>query len=104
MITSNCALLQAIKSLPRKHKNDRYGQLSRENKFEKKLNIGYGLPKTPISDKKLDAERKINREIAIMKKLDHAHVVKRLEVLADKTGKSIYIGTFSCYVSSVISR
>lgn len=49
-------------------------------------------PHTVVADKLNMTEEKIRREIAIMKKLRHAHVVRLYEVIDDRIQDKIYIG------------
>ncbi|EIW84423.1 kinase-like protein [Coniophora puteana RWD-64-598 SS2] len=46
---------------------------------------------TPLSEKIGDAEQKIRKEIAIMKKLRHGHIVRLIEVIDDKLNDRIYM-------------
>ncbi len=53
------------------------------------------LPSSPhvsLVDKLSTTEMKILKEIAIMKKLRHPHVVRLLEVMDDHLLKEIYLG------------
>jgi serine/threonine protein kinase len=55
------------------------------------------LPKsehTTVADKIRTKERQIKREIAIMKKLRHPHVVRLYEIIDDRLREKIYIGAF----------
>lgn len=55
------------------------------------------LPKsdhTTVTDKIRTKERQIKREIAIMKKLRHPHVVRLYEIIDDRLREKIYIGAF----------
>lgn len=56
-------------------------------------------PHTVVADKLNTTEEKIRREIAIMKKLRHAHVVRLYEVIDDRIQDKIYIGA-SLVISS----
>ena len=49
-------------------------------------------PHTPLTDRMGTAESKIRKEIAIMKKCRHAHVVRLLEVIDDRMKHKIYMG------------
>lgn len=56
----------------------------------------HGLPKTPhtqLSDRLSPTEEKIRREIAIMKKIRHPHVVRLIEVIDDDLDERIFLGT-----------
>lgn len=77
--------LQAIKILKRKNpKVDKMSQLRKRN-----------LPTSPhlaLTDRIGTTEHKIRKEIAIMKKCDHAHIVPLYEVIDDKLDEHIYMG------------
>ena len=49
-------------------------------------------PHTPLTEKLGSLEHKIRKEIAIMKKCRHLHVVRLLEVIDDKLNDRIYMG------------
>ena len=49
-------------------------------------------PHTPLTDKLGSLEQKIRKEIAIMKKCRHGHIVRLLEVIDDKLNDRIYMG------------
>ncbi|KAI0775152.1 kinase-like domain-containing protein [Trametes elegans] len=73
----------AIKCVARKSKSDRMSKLRRRN-----------LPRasnTPLTDQLGSTEHKIRKEIAIMKKLNHPHVVRLLEVIDDPLNDKIYM-------------
>lgn len=57
---------------------------------------------TPIADKLNTTEAKIRKEIAIMKKLRHPHVVRLFEVIDDRMKDKIYMGELAVY--SVLYR
>lgn len=46
---------------------------------------------TPLTDKLSSLEQKIRKEIAIMKKCRHGHIVRLLEVIDDKLNERIYM-------------
>lgn len=48
-------------------------------------------PHTPITDRLGSTENKIRKEIAIMKKCRHAHIVRLLEVIDDRMKSKIYM-------------
>ncbi|KAG9314941.1 kinase-like domain-containing protein [Chiua virens] len=48
-------------------------------------------PHTPLTDKLSSLEQKIRKEIAIMKKCRHGHIVRLLEVIDDKLNDRIYM-------------
>lgn len=48
-------------------------------------------PHTPLTDKLSSLEQKIRKEIAIMKKCRHGHIVRLLEVIDDKLNERIYM-------------
>lgn len=52
-------------------------------------------PHTPLTDKLGSLEQKIRKEIAIMKKCRHGHIVRLLEVIDDKLNDRIYMGKHS---------
>lgn len=62
-------------------------------------------PHVPVADKLNTTEAKIKKEIAIMKKLRHPHVVRLYEVIDDRMKEKIYMSTFSTpsYPHSLIS-
>ncbi|KAH9846649.1 kinase-like domain-containing protein [Lenzites betulinus] len=73
----------AIKCVSRKSKSDRMSKLRKRN-----------LPRssnTPLVDQLGSTEHKIRKEIAIMKKLSHPHVVRLLEVIDDPLRDKIYM-------------
>lgn len=49
-------------------------------------------PHTPLTDRLGTTENKIRKEIAIMKKCRHAHVVRLLEVIDDRMKHKVYLG------------
>lgn len=49
-------------------------------------------PHTPLADRLGSFEQKVRKEIAIMKKCRHGHVVRLLEVIDDKLNERIYMG------------
>jgi hypothetical protein len=51
-------------------------------------------PHTPLTDRLGTTENKIRKEIAIMKKCRHAHVVRLLEVIDDRMKHKIYMGEY----------
>lgn len=51
-------------------------------------------PHLPLTDALGSTEHKIRKEIAIMKKCRHPHVVRLLEVIDDALNEKIYMGTF----------
>ncbi|KIM40661.1 hypothetical protein M413DRAFT_165880 [Hebeloma cylindrosporum] len=77
-------MAQAMKSV--KRNNPRAEQL--QNLRKKRLPSS---PHTVVADKLNTTEEKIRREIAIMKKLRHAHVVRLYEVIDDRIQDKIYI-------------
>ncbi|KAL1667407.1 kinase-like domain-containing protein [Schizophyllum commune] len=74
----------AIKALRRDTPQDRT-RLLRKSAFPK------SDEHTPVGDKLGAAEPEIRREIAIMKKLTHAHVVRLYEVIDDRMQDKIYM-------------
>jgi hypothetical protein len=57
-------------------------------------------PHTAIADKLGTTEHKIRKEIAIMKKCRHGHVVRLFEVIDDKLREKIFMGELSsCFLS-----
>ncbi|KAI0080968.1 kinase-like protein [Panus rudis PR-1116 ss-1] len=81
---NNRMVVRAIKQVKRKNpKIDRMSQLRRKNLPSS--------PHVPLTDNLGTTEHKIRKEIAIMKKCRHPHVVRLLEVIDDKLDKSIYM-------------
>lgn len=76
---------QAMKSIKRVNPRDKYELLRKGH-----------LPRSPnglsVADKVNTTEEKIRKEIAIMKKLRHPHVVRLYEVIDDRMREKIYIG------------
>ena len=52
-------------------------------------------PHTPLTEQLGSTEHKIRKEIAIMKKLNHPHVVRLLEVIDDPLTDKIYMGEYA---------
>jgi hypothetical protein len=79
--------MQAIKVVKRNN--------PREEK-QRLLRRGAALPiasnHTSLTAKLCDTEAKIRKEIVIMKKLRHSHVVRLIEIIDDKLSKTIYMG------------
>ena len=82
---------QAIKGMKRKNPKEDKWMLLRKDNIQ-------ASPHTPITDRLGAAEKKIRKEIAIMKKCRHAHVVRLLEVIDDRMQHKIYMG--ECAASS----
>ena len=61
-------------------------------------------PHTPLTDRMGTAESKIRKEIAIMKKCRHAHVVRLLEVIDDRMKHKIYMGKCTTISLSSVCR
>jgi len=59
-------------------------------------------PHTAVADKLGTTEYKIRKEIAIMKKCRHGHVVRLLEVIDDKLKEKIYMGKYISF--SIINK
>jgi SNF1-activating kinase 1 len=57
-------------------------------------------PHTPLTERLGTTENKIRKEIAIMKKCRHAHVVRLLEVIDDRMKYKIYMGEIATSPSS----
>ena len=74
-----------MKSVKRVNPRDKYELLRKGH-----------LPRSPngvsVADKVNTTEEKIRKEIAIMKKLRHPHVVRLCEVIDDRMREKIYIG------------
>jgi len=74
----------AIKSVKRKNKDlDRHGLLVQNARARD--------PKLSVVNRLQANEKKIRREIAILRRLKHPHVVSLVEVLDDPTKKRVYI-------------
>lgn len=58
---------------------------------------------TPLTEAIGETERQIRKEIAIMKKCRHPHVVKLLEVIDDKLKSKIYLSEHTLPVPFVVS-
>jgi serine/threonine protein kinase len=93
-----CVLLtqhpQAIKVVQRIDPNaDRYRAL-------RKTKIPQSGAHLPHTERITSTENKIRKEIAIMKKCQHAHIVRLYEVIDDRTHKKILMSahTLSCTV------
>jgi len=86
---SKAGMEVAIKAVRRK--NPRQDKLSKL----RKRNLP-GSPHLPLTDKLGSTEHKIRKEIAIMKKCCHPHVVRLLEVIDDKLNERIFMGASSC--------
>lgn len=57
------------------------------------MGLGVGRPRTAAAAAGSDNPLELVRgEIAILKKLDHPHVVRLYEVLDDPSGDSLYMG------------
>ncbi len=82
-----CARTQAVKCVRRKNKTDRLKKLRRNADLPR-------TPHTPLVDQLGSTEHKIRKEIAIMKKLNHPHVVRLLEVIDDPLTDKIYMGAY----------
>ncbi|RPD74843.1 kinase-like protein [Lentinus tigrinus ALCF2SS1-7] len=74
----------AVKVVRRKNKTDRLKKLRRNPDLPR-------TPHTPLVDQLGSTEHKIRKEIAIMKKLNHPHVVRLLEVIDDPLTDKIYM-------------
>ena len=85
--------VQAMKSVKRVN--------PREEKLKKMLQNNQQIPMSPhgvsVADKVYSTEAKIRKEIAIMKKLRHPHVVRLYEVIDDRMKEKIYMGKFHCF-------
>jgi len=57
---------------------------------------------TPLTEAIGETERQIRKEIAIMKKCRHPHVVKLLEVIDDKLKSKIYLSEHTLPASFVV--
>ncbi|CCD23285.1 serine/threonine protein kinase SAK1 NDAI_0B02500 [Naumovozyma dairenensis CBS 421] len=78
LITNNLVAIKIV---------DRHEKLS----FSKRFKSSFSSSSSPSSHKKNKKDEKIKREIAIMKKLHHKHVVKLIEVLDDSNSRKIYL-------------
>lgn len=69
----------------------------------KRRNLSSALRANRGGDSKLDSqETKIKREIAIMKKCNHKHVVRLREVIDDALNEKIFMGTSALKSSLVL--
>jgi len=59
---------------------------------------------TPLTEAIGETERQIRKEIAIMKKCRHPHVVKLLEVIDDKLKSKIYLSEHTLPIPFVDAR
>jgi len=57
---------------------------------------------TPLTEAIGETERQIRKEIAIMKKCRHPHVVKLLEVIDDKLKSKIYMSEHTLLIPFVV--
>jgi serine/threonine protein kinase len=73
---------QAVKTVKRTNPQDRYGML-KKGKFPRS---GQHLSHT---ERITSTENKIRKEIAIMKKCHHPHIVQLYEVIDDRTHKKV---------------
>ncbi|TFK49719.1 kinase-like protein [Heliocybe sulcata] len=75
----------AIKAVRRKNpKAEKMKKLRRQSNLP-------SSPHVPLSERLTSTEQKIRKEIAIMKKLRHAHIVRLLEVIDDKLYSRIFM-------------
>ena len=58
---------------------------------------------TPLTEAIGETERQIRKEIAIMKKCRHPHVVKLLEVINDKLKSKIYMSEHTLLIPFVVA-
>ena len=70
-------------------------KLRQQNQAIPRTNEG----KTSVVDRVESAEKKVKREIAIMKKCHHGQIVRLYEVMDDRMRKSIYMGNAYIYFS-----
>ena len=78
-----------MKSVRRNNpKEERIGKLRPPNA---KLPTNRDPNRLPLGDKVSATESKIRKEIAIMKKCRHPHVVRLIEVIDDRQKSSIYM-------------
>jgi len=81
--------------------------VARKNPRQEKLNklrrrnIPASGVHVPVTDNLSSTEYKIRKEIAIMKRCRHPHVVRLLEVIDDKLFKKIYMSKHSLSFASV---
>ncbi|KZT67426.1 kinase-like protein, partial [Daedalea quercina L-15889] len=71
-----------------KRKNPKADKMSKFRKQNQNLPTS---PHLPLTDKLGTTEHKIRKEIAIMKKCNHPHIVKLLEVIDDNLHEKIYM-------------
>ena len=58
---------------------------------------------TPLTEAIGETEKQVRKEIAIMKKCRHPHVVKLLEVIDDKLKSKIYLGEHAPFIPPLSS-
>ena len=58
---------------------------------------------TPLTEVIGETEKQIRKEIAIMKKCRHPHVVKLLEVIDDKLKSKIYLSKHTLFIPFTFS-
>jgi serine/threonine protein kinase len=91
--------LQAMKGVKRDNPQDRkFKQLRQQRQRLPTTSTAH----TPLADKLGTAEAKIRKEIAIMKKCRHPHVVRLLEVIDDRMQTKVYMGAFNSFFPSLI--
>ena len=78
-----------MKSVKRSNPRAERYRLLQQNRSDLPLSSQH----TPLVDRLNTTEAKIKREIAIMKKLRHPHVVRLYEVIDDRMKEKIYMGT-----------
>lgn len=68
------------------------------DKQSRKRQLGYG----PLrKSRDTDGEQRVRREIAILQKCFHPHVVRLQEVIDDYSSKKIYMGKTRIYAYSI---
>ncbi|KAG6332063.1 hypothetical protein ID866_7026 [Astraeus odoratus] len=93
---SHAITLLAARALMRRWRPQAIKAVKRNNPRAEKMNLlrRRNLPAsshTPLTDKLGSLEQKIRKEIAIMKKCRHGHIVRLLEVIDDKLNERIYM-------------
>lgn len=82
---------QAIKFVRRE---SRQGKMNKRYELLRQKNFPRSDNHTSVGDAIHSEENRIRKEIAVMKKLYHPHIVQLYEVLDDRLIQTIYLGAF----------